>query len=111
MFWKFNYNINQNHRLMHGYHDDYYWIPDVPSAFTAPTTLGLSHGDNPTPNFVYTGVLSETTLIEARYSGFWLNSSNDPNLEGTPRVHDPLTWTSDTGLITGGIASWTENRS
>ena len=43
--------------MMHGYHDDYYWIPQVPSAFTAPTTLGLSHGDNPTPNFVYTGVL------------------------------------------------------
>ena len=110
VFWKFNYNINQNHRLMHGYHDDYYWIPQVPSAFTAPTTLGLSHGDNPTPNFVYTGVLSKTTLIEARYSGFWLNSSNDPNLEGTPRVMTRYE-DDDTGYITGGIDSWTENRS
>ena len=59
VFWKFNFNITDSHRLMHGYHDDYYWIPAVPSAFTAPTTLGLSHGDNPTPNFVYTGVLSK----------------------------------------------------
>ena len=40
VFWKFNYNINASHRVMHGYHDDYYWIPAVPSAFTAPTTLG-----------------------------------------------------------------------
>ena len=110
VFYKFNFNINQNHRLMHGYHDDYYWIPQVPSAFTAPTTLGLSHGDNPTPNFVYTGVLSSTTLIEARYSGFWLNSSNDPNLEGTPRVMTRYV-DDDTGYITGGIDSWTENRS
>jgi hypothetical protein len=110
VFWKFNWNITQNHRFLHGYHDDYYWIPDVPSAFTAETTLGLSHGDNPTPNFVYTGVLSPTTLVEARYSGFWLNSSNDPNLAGTPRV---LTRFTDeaTGMITGGISSWTENRS
>ena len=110
VFWKFNFNITDQHRFMHGYHDDYYWIPDVPSAFTAPTTLGLSHGDNPTPNFVYTGVLSPTTLVEARYSGFWLNSSNDPNLSGTPRV---LTRFTDeaTGMITGGINSWTENRS
>jgi Carboxypeptidase regulatory-like domain/TonB-dependent Receptor Plug Domain len=110
VFWKFNWNITENHRILHGYHDDYYWIPDVPSAFTAPTTLGLSHGDNPTPNFVYTGVLSNTTLFEARYSGFWLNSSNDPNLEGTPRVMTRVT-DEATGMITGGIDNWTENRS
>ena len=110
VFWKFNYNINANHRLMHGYHDDYYWIPTVPSAFTAPTTLGLSHGDNPTPNLVYTGVLSKTTLFEARYSGFFLNSSNDPNLSGTPRVMTRYE-DDDTGQITGGISNWTENRS
>ena len=82
----------------------------MPSAFTAPTTLGLSHGDNPTPNLVYTGVLSKTTLLEARYSGFCLNSSNDPNLAGTPRVMTRYE-DDDTGQITGGISSWTENRS
>jgi hypothetical protein len=110
VFWKFNYNINKNHRIMHGYHDDYYWIPDVPSAFTAPSTLGLSHGDNPTPNVVYTGVLSPSTVLEARYSGFYLNSSNDPNLEGSPRVQ-PRFVDDDTGQITGGITNWAENRS
>jgi hypothetical protein len=110
VFWKFNYNITPSHRVMHGYHDDYYWIPQVPSAFTAPTTLGLSHGDNPTPNFVYTGVLSSSTLVEARYSGFWLNSSNDPNLASTPRVLTRFV-DDDTGLTTGGIENWTENRS
>jgi hypothetical protein len=110
VFWKFNYNINENHRLLHGYHDDYYWIPQVPSAFTAPSTLGLSHGDNPTPNIVYTGVLSNTMLLETRYSGFWLNSSNDPNLDGSPRVQTRFV-DDDTGLITGGIEEWTENRS
>ena len=75
VFWKFNYNITQNHRLLHGYHNDYYFIPDIASNFTAPSTINLSHGDNPAPNLVYTGVLSDKTLIETRYSGFWLHSS------------------------------------
>jgi Carboxypeptidase regulatory-like domain/TonB-dependent Receptor Plug Domain len=110
VFWKFNYNINQNHRIMHGYHDDYYWIPDSPTAFTAPSTISLSHGDNPTPNIVYTGVLSDKTLVEVRYSGFWLKSSVDPNLDGEPSVQTRYV-NEDTGMTTGGIESWQENRS
>ena len=86
VFWKFNYNITQNHQLMHGYHNDYYFIPADRSSFTAPSSIDLSHGDNPTPNLVYTGVLSDKTFIEARYSGFWLHSSTDPNEPGQNRV-------------------------
>ncbi|OLB61247.1 MAG: hypothetical protein AUI11_10505, partial [Acidobacteria bacterium 13_2_20CM_2_66_4] len=110
VFWKFNYNITPNHRLMHGYHNDYYFIPDITSEFTAPSTISLSHGDNPTPNLVYTGVLSDKTFIESRYSGFWLHSSTDPNESGVPRVQ-PRFEDQDTGSITGGISQWTENRS
>ncbi len=110
VFWKFIYNINENHRIMHGYHDDYYWIPDIPTAFTAPSTISLSHGDNPTPNIVYTGALNSKTFLEVRYSGFWLKSSVDPNQTGQPRVMPQYT-DDDTGNVTGGIAAWTENRS
>jgi Carboxypeptidase regulatory-like domain/TonB-dependent Receptor Plug Domain len=110
VFWKFNYNVTANHRLMHGYHNDYYFIPDVASPFTAPSTIALSHGDNPTPNVVYTGVLSDRTLIETRYSGFYLHSSNDPNEPGQARVQ-PRFEDQDTGLFTGGIVNWSENRS
>jgi hypothetical protein len=110
VFWKFNYNITQNHRLLHGYHNDYYFIPTVASSFTAPSSIDLSHGDNPTPNLVYTGVLSNRTFFEARYSGFWLHSSTDPNEPGQPRV-GPRFEDQDTGLVTGNITTWTENRS
>src|SRR5215813_6550411 len=82
VFWKFNYNLTPQHRLMHGYHNDYYFIPDITNEFTAPSSISLSHGDNPTPNLVYTGVLSDKTFVEARYSGFWLHSSTDPNESG-----------------------------
>lgn len=110
MFYKFNYAINAKHQLMHGYHNDFYFIPDVATSFTAPSSLALSHGDNPTPNLVYTGVLSERTFLEARYSGFFLHSSNNPLQDGVPSVllrrED-----QDTGVITGGVTAWNENRS
>lgn len=110
VFWKFNYSITPNHQLMHGYHDDFYWIPGIPNQFSAPETVSLSHGHNPTPNVVYTGVLSDKTLFEGRFSGYWLQSSDDANdpsaaIIGT-RFED-----QDTGLITGAISGWGENRS
>ncbi len=110
VFWKFNYNIAPGHQLMHGYHDDFYWIPAIPNQFTAPETVSMDHGHNPTPNVVYTGALSNKTLVEGRFSGFWLQAStdaNDPNASiiGT-RYED-----QDTSLITGAISSWGENRS
>jgi Carboxypeptidase regulatory-like domain/TonB-dependent Receptor Plug Domain len=109
VFWKFNYNITSNHRLMHGYHDDYYFIPDIATSFTAPSTIYNNHGDNPTPNLVYTGVLSDKTFVEARYSGFYLHASQDP-LEGGARVQSRFE-DQDTGAITGGITNWFEQRS
>ncbi len=110
VFWKFNYNITPNHRLLHGYHDDFYWIPGITTQFTAPSTITLSHGHNPTPNLVYTGVLSSNTVIEARYSGFWLQASDDPNEDGDPTIQTRYE-DQDTGDITGGISAWGENRS
>jgi hypothetical protein len=110
MFWKFNYNINDNHRIINGYHDDFYWIPGTTSAFNAPSTISISHGHNPTPNLVYTGVLSPRTVLETRFSGFWLQSSVDPNEEGQSRIG--TRYTDDvTGLVTGAITEWRENRS
>ena len=110
MFWKFNYNINDNHRLLNGYHDDYYWIPQATSAFNTPSTISLNHGHNPTPNLVYTGVLTSRTLVEVRYSGFWLQSSTDPNESGQPR--SGIRYTDDiTSIVSGGITEWRENRS
>jgi hypothetical protein len=110
MFYKFNYAINAKHRLMHGYHNDYYFIPQIATEFTAPTAVSESHGDNPTPNAVYTGVLTDKTFFEARWSGFFLHSSTDPVQDGVPSVMTRLD-DQDTGRISGGIENWSENRS
>jgi hypothetical protein len=110
LFWKFNYNITPNHRLLHGYHDDFYWIPDISTAFDAPSSLNMEHGHNPTPNLVYTGVLSKNTFIEGRFAGFWLQESNEPLQEGAPRIATRFV-DRDTGFTTGGLAQWSEVRS
>ena len=107
VFYKFSYNIGTNHRLMHGYHDDYWSFPSVPTAFTAPSTISLGHGDNPTPNLVYTGVLSGKTVVEARLAGYYGKDSNDPQVAGQPRVSTRFN-NLDNGQITGGISSWSD---
>ncbi len=109
MFWKFTYAINNNHRLLNGYHDDFYWLPGVATAFTAPTTLSQQHGHNPTPNLVYTGVLSTKTLVEARFSGIWLQASVDPQIDGEPSQGVRYT-DADTQNITGAITQFTQRR-
>jgi hypothetical protein len=110
MFYKFNYALTPKHRLMHGYHNDFYYIPELATGFTAPTSVSISHGDNPTPNLVYTGVLSDKTFVEARYSGFFLHSSVNPVQPGVPSVMTRIE-DQDTGRISGGITAWNENRS
>jgi hypothetical protein len=108
-FWKFNYNLTPNHRLMHGYHDDNGIGGGAVSAFVAPSAASQGRGHNPTPNIVYTGVLSPKMVLEARYSGFWWMRSDGPNLD------EPTIMTryvdADTGYITGGISGWDEQRS
>lgn len=109
VFYKLTYNITDNHRLMHGYHNDYWSFPGVPSAVTAPSTVNIGHGDNPTPNLVYTGVLSSKTFVEARLAGYYGKDSTDPLLAGEPRVK-PRIINNDTGQITGGISSWGDEK-
>jgi carboxypeptidase family protein len=108
-FWKFNYNITANHRLMHGYHDDNGVGGGSVSQFVAPSAASQGRGHNPTPNLVYTGVLSPKTLVEARYSGFWWMRSDNPNLPGEPTIRTRFV-DDNSGFVTGGISSWDEKR-
>jgi hypothetical protein len=110
MFWKFTYSLNNNNRLLNGYHDDFYWLPSVGTGFTAPAALSRSHGHNPTPNVVYTSVLPNRTLFEGRFSGYWLQSSTDPQIDGAPSTGIRYT-DGDTQYITGAISGFSENRS
>ena len=54
---------------------------------------------------MWTTVLSNKTLVEARYSGFYGVDHGDPLEASEPRVK-PRFNDLDTGVITGGIYSW-----
>ncbi len=104
-FYKFNYSLNQNHRLQFQVHDDFYEIPERASADNAPSSIGLNAGHNPSPGLLYTAVINPTTVFEARYSGFYGTADTLP-LNGGPknarRFQD-----LDTGNVTGGISTGT----
>ena len=105
VFGKLNFQINSKNRLMFAYHDDYYEIPGDTTAATAPSSVTVETGHNPSPNLTWTSVLSDKTYFEARYSGFYGKDHGDPLTEGEPRVN-PRFLDFDTGEITGGIYSF-----
>lgn len=105
IFWKVNYQINDNNKVQVQYHDDYYRIPGRASALTAPSTIGVENGHNPSPGVMWTTVVSNKTFVEARYSGFYGVDHGDPLEQGQARVQRRFN-DLDTGRITGGIYSW-----
>jgi hypothetical protein len=108
VFGKVNWQLGAKHKLMFAYHDDYYRIPCADTncnALTAPSTIKVEHGHNPSPNVTYTGIVSDKTYFEARVSGFYGKDHGDPLDPDEPRVK-PRYLDLDTGEITGGIYSW-----
>lgn len=108
-FYKLNYQFNQSHRLQFQVHDDFYRIPGRASATTAPSTISVETGHNPSPGLLWSSVINPTTVVEARYSGFYGVDHGDP-LNGGPRVARRFS-DLDTGQITGGIYSWYDGKS
>ena len=108
-FYKLNYQLNQDNRLQFQVHDDYYRIPQRATANDAPSTISVENGHNPSPGFLWSSVINDTTVFEARYSGFYGVDHGDP-LNGGPRVARRFQ-DLDTGEITGGIYSWYNGKS
>jgi hypothetical protein len=111
IFYKLNYNITPNHRLMHGFHDDFWKLPpSQANPLVALSTLSTSGGDNPAPNIVYDGVLSNRTYVEARFSGYFGKDSNTPYIPGQlPGI--PQVTNLDTSEVSGGVTSFNTNKS
>ena len=108
-FWKLNYSINQNHRIQVQTHDDFYEIPGRATAVTAPSSIALNSGHNPSPGVLYTAVINPTTVFEARYSGFYGTADTLP-LDGGPKIARRFQ-DLDTGAVTGGISYWYDGKS
>jgi outer membrane receptor protein involved in Fe transport len=112
VFGKLNWQINSKNKVMFSYHDDYYDLPFQQTAFTAPSSIQVEYGNNPSPGVTFTSVLSDKTYLELRYSGFYgndhakpLNECATPSFECGPQVN-PRFYNLDTSEITGGIYYW-----
>jgi outer membrane receptor protein involved in Fe transport len=105
LYGKLNWQLNPKHKLALAYHDDYYDLPLTVSAAYAPSTYTVDYGHNPTPQVMYTGVLLEKTVLEARFSGFYGKDHSGPINEGQPRIQTHF-YDLDTGQRTGGIYYW-----
>ena len=102
---KLNYQINHENKIVFMYHTDWFYLPWGQSANEAPSTFQVENGKTPAVNVTYSGVLSENTLVEGRFSGFYSDEHSDPIIEGQPRVM-PRFYNLDTGEVTGGTYGW-----
>jgi outer membrane receptor protein involved in Fe transport len=104
VFGKLNWQVSPRHTLLLGYHDDFGAFYPAPLPNAEPSNFGAARYKNPTPNLKYTGVLSNRTVLETRFSGFFGDFSYEP-LEGRPRS-EPVFYDLDTGRYSGGVLLW-----
>jgi len=102
---KLNYQINDTNRLSLMLHMDDFFLAFGQTANDAPSSIGVESGQSPAANLTYTNVVSQNTLVEGHFSGFWSDDHADPLFEGNPRVA-PRFYNLDTGEITGGLYYW-----
>jgi outer membrane receptor protein involved in Fe transport len=110
IFWKLNWQITPNLKLMHGYHDDY-WRDTGGFSNSFPFESGItSNGHNPSLTFAnLTHIVSSNTFWDARVSGYYWTGKGVPNNGYTSPPRNDLA----TGVWSGGsVGFWsgTENR-
>jgi outer membrane receptor protein involved in Fe transport len=104
-FGKLNWQINANHKLVGTFHLDDKEDDAGLALNSAPETAITRSASTPTPGIGYTGVLSDKTVLEVRYSGFYGDVKQRPTDPNQPpdlnRYYD-----IDTGFISGGHYYW-----
>jgi hypothetical protein len=101
VFWKINWQINDNLKYMMNYHDDYWDIPTVPDIANPFETVTSYGGHNPSYTIAnLTHVVSPNTFWEARITGFI--SPDDYARANNPDLSQA--WHQDlaTGIASGG---------
>lgn len=104
-FGKLNWQISDKHKLVGTFHLDEKDDDGGLSANSAPETAVKRLASTPTPGVGYTGVLSDRTVVEVRYSGFYGDVQQLPTDPNQPRDL-PRFYDIDTGFISGGHYYW-----
>ncbi len=70
-FGKLNWFVNSSHSVQVTYHEDDRFEDEPLAAGQAPSTKFARETNTPTPGIGYTGVLSDSTVLDARFTGFY----------------------------------------
>jgi outer membrane receptor protein involved in Fe transport len=103
--FKLNWQVNPKHKLVANFHYDDKATDNGLGVNSAPTTAWTRRSNTPTPGLAYTGVLSDKTVLDLRYSGFYGEVTGGPTDPNQPR--DLTRFVDlDTSSISGGHYYW-----
>jgi hypothetical protein len=105
LYSKVNYQVNPKNSLTFSLANEWYRTGGGGSSLQAPSTVADEHGHDPAPSLTWSSILSDNTLFEARYTGFYVTDHLDPLLAGEPRIK-PRYLDLLSGEVTGGIGLW-----
>ncbi len=100
-FAKINFQLNPKHNLQLTYHQDDSLAGSGLGQDAAPSTAFAREGKTPTPGIGYTGILSDKTFLEVRFTGFYGDVFLGPADSSRP-LQEPRFLDLDTGFIDGG---------
>jgi hypothetical protein len=106
-FFKLNWQLNPKHKLVATFHLDKGHKDNGLALNSAPTTAWTRFGKTPTPGIAYTGVFSDKTVLDVRYSGFYGDVTGLPTNPSQPKNMTRFI-DLDTGFISGGHYYWYE---
>jgi hypothetical protein len=102
VFWKINWQITPNLKLMHSYHDNYNLYRGPYNLYFPYLSGSTGESHNPSLTFAdLTHVVSANTFWDARVSGYYWTGESVPNSGYTSPAHYDVA----TGISSGG--SWT----
>ncbi len=105
--FKLTWQLTPKHKLVGNFHLDEKETDNGVALFATPTTAWTRKSNTPTPGLAYTGVLTDKTVLEARYSGFYGSVSGGPTDSAQSRDLVRF-YDFDTGTISGGHYYWYE---
>jgi hypothetical protein len=102
---KLTWQITPKHKLVGNFHYDNQRADNGLDIGSTPSTAWSRRAKTPTPGLAYTGVLSDKTVLDVRFSGFYGEVSGEPTDPNEPRSQ-PRFYDLDTGVISGGHYYW-----
>jgi outer membrane receptor protein involved in Fe transport len=104
---KINWQLSPKHKLVATFHLDKKTTDNGLVVNQGPSTAWTRHSKTPTPGLSYTGVLSDKTVVDVRFSGFYGDVNGGPTDPSQPRDL-PRFYNLDTGFVSGGHYYWYE---